>query len=452
VAEFGRLVVDPEARGRQMGRRLLEAAVEQSAARIQFGFAEARTAHPATQKICERLGFAALGFEPLKYALAERESVVLYGRLFGPARELRRNNPRVIPEAAPLALAALAAVGLPPDAVVVDDEAGYPTDGAADIEDLSETGWSPLLRIERGRVTGREVFGNLSLAHGFFKIRTNRSRYLVPRRGGAVVGGLGFDHDPVDRKVRLFELIGFDDAVKGQLLAAVEALARERLQAAYIEADVSAYGPALQRTLERMGFMAVAYCPTMVFEGVERLDVVRMAKVLAPYFRESVPLTGAAGAVRDIVEQAMADRRDGAATAAVARGTDLFRGLEEGDLYHLARLGRVRSVRGGEALVRQGEEADRLFIVVAGAGARVLVDGEEVGTVGPGETVGEIALLDPGPRSADVVAADDGTVVEVLRQDLEDLMARRPRLGQVVARNLAARLAARLRQADARGP
>jgi GNAT superfamily N-acetyltransferase len=448
IGEFGRLVVHPDARGRHLGSRLFADIVERCCRRIQFGFAEARTAHMATQKICERTGFVALGFEPLKYALAQRESVVLYGRLFGQGQELRRNNPRIIPEAAPLAMHALEQMALPSDIVVVDDEAGYPTDEDVEVDNLSETGWSPLLRIERGRVKNREAFGNLSLSHGFFKIRTDESRYLVARRGGSILGGLGFHHDPVDRKVRIFELIAFDDAVKGRLLRDVEHLARNELDAAYVEADVSAYVPGIQRTLERLGFMAVAYCPSMVFEDVERVDVVRMAKLVEPYFREDIPLSVAARSVRDLVEGSMADRRDGAAVAEAAAHADLFRGLDEGDMYHLARLGRVTSVGEGEVLVRQGEADDRLFILVSGA-MRVFVDGVEVGAVAPGEAVGEVALLDAGPRSADVVATGDATVVEFLRDDLGRLMAKRPRLGQVVMSNLAANLAARLRKIDA---
>jgi CRP-like cAMP-binding protein len=48
-----------------------------------------------------------------------------------------------------------------------------------------------------------------------------------------------------------------------------------------------------------------------------------------------------------------------------------------------------------------------------------------------------------------VVATGDATVVEFLRDDLGRLMAKRPRLGQVVMSNLAANLAARLRKIDA---
>jgi CRP-like cAMP-binding protein/GNAT superfamily N-acetyltransferase len=458
IGEFGRLVVGPEAGGRNLGTELFRSALSRVSEVIRFGFAEARTAHLASQKILERSGFAALGFEPLKYKLRDRESVVMYGKLFGDMSDLRRNHPRVIPEVAPLAMSVLDRVGLVPDVVVVDKEDGYPTSREAErgshgedfeIEDLSEKGWSPLLRIERGRVRGREVFGNLSLSHGFFKIKTESTRYLMAKEGNAVVGGLGLTHDPIDEKVRIFELVAINDVVKGRLLNEAERVAREELNALYLEADVTAYVPAIQRTLERMGFMAVAYCPSMVFEDVERLDVVRMAKLIAPYFREDIPLTESADKIRDRVERSMDDRRDGQVVARAASTTALFKGLDEGDIHHLARLGRVRVIHKGGRLIRQDEAGDRLFIVVSGA-MQARVGQKEVGRVGPGEMVGEMALLGDQPRSADVIALKDAEVVEILRTDLARLVERRPRLGAVVMRNLAADLAEKLRKVDAK--
>jgi ribosomal protein S18 acetylase RimI-like enzyme len=458
IGEFGRLVVDPEVKGRNLGTKLLESALRHVSEIIRFGFAEARTAHRASQKILERFGFVPLGLEPLKYKLQARESVVMYGKLFGHTPDLRRNHPRLIPEVAPLAMSVLDRMGLGPDVVVVEEEHGYPTAGAAkggnpgddfEIEDLSEQGWSPLLRIERGRVRGREVFGNLSLSHGFFKIKTESTRYLMAKDGNAVMGGLGLTHDPIDEKVRIFELVAFNDVVKGRLLREAERVAREELNALYLEADVSAYVPAIQRTLERMGFMAVAYCPSMVFEDVERLDVIRMAKLIAPYFREDIPLTESADKARDLVERAMDDRREGHVVARAAKTTDLFNGLDEGDMYHLARLGRVRAIYKGERLIRQDGSGDRLFIVVSGM-MQARVGRKEVGRIGPGEIVGEMALLDDQPRSADVISLEDAEVVEILRSDLIRLVERRPRLGAVVMRNLATNLAEKLRKVDAK--
>jgi N-acetylglutamate synthase-like GNAT family acetyltransferase len=458
IGEFGRLVVDSEVRGKNIGTRLFETAIESVLPMIQFGFAEARTAHIGSQKILERCGFVPVGFEPLKYKLRDRESVAIYGRLFGRNLDLRRNHPRVIPEVAPLAMRVLKNIGLGSDVVVVEEDDGYPAADELDspsmqkdfeIEDLSEQGWSPLLRIERGRVKGREVFGNLSLAHGFFKIKTQSTRYLVARQNGAVAGGLGFTHDPIDQKVRIFELIGIHDLVKGKLLRRVEQIAREDLNVIYIDADVNAYTPAIQRTLERMGFMAVAYCPSMVFEEVERLDVIRMAKLTVPYYREEIPLTERAEQVREFIERSLEDRREGGLVAQAAQATELFQHLDEGDIYHLAQLGSLRTLAEGEYLIRQGDTGDQIYIILSGT-MQVLIDGNEVGRVGTGETVGEMALLKAETRVADVIALEAVQVVEIQCSDLMRLMNNRPRLGSIVMRNLAGDLSEKLRKIDVR--
>jgi GNAT superfamily N-acetyltransferase len=97
--EFGRLVVAPEARDQGVGMALMNARLEFANKRLHFGLAECRTAHPYAQRISEKAGFRPIGFLPQKVLLDERESLVLMGKSFGPARDLRSNNPRVIPEA-----------------------------------------------------------------------------------------------------------------------------------------------------------------------------------------------------------------------------------------------------------------------------------------------------------------------------------------------------------------
>ena len=132
---------------------------------IQYGFAECRAVHSGAQKICERSKFYPTGFEPNKYALSnKRESVVFVSKLFGPALSLRRNNPRVIASIYPMAAKSMQNLDLPVDLIVEDEIEGYPTEKSFKIIELSSTGVSPLLRIERGRIKNPEIFGNLSLS------------------------------------------------------------------------------------------------------------------------------------------------------------------------------------------------------------------------------------------------------------------------------------------------
>jgi MFS family permease len=75
-------------------------------------------------------------------------------------------------------------------------------------------------------------------------------------------------------------------------------------------------------------------------------------------------------------------------------------------LEQLASGLRPRHVNAGETVYQQGDAADGCFVIAAGT-ADVLGDGRPIATVGPGDLVGEIALLRQVPRTATVRAATE---------------------------------------------
>ncbi|MDQ0615394.1 NTE family protein [Microbacterium sp. W4I4] len=77
-----------------------------------------------------------------------------------------------------------------------------------------------------------------------------------------------------------------------------------------------------------------------------------------------------------------------------------------------------RTVPAGEWLLRQGESADSMFVVISGR-AEVVIDDEVVREIGPGAVVGELALFTDGPRSASIRARRDCQVLEVSRELLQ---------------------------------
>ncbi|CAH2032024.1 cyclic nucleotide-binding domain-containing protein [Trichlorobacter ammonificans] len=101
-------------------------------------------------------------------------------------------------------------------------------------------------------------------------------------------------------------------------------------------------------------------------------------------------------------------------------------------------------------LFRQGEYSDFLCLVCRGRVAVIREDrlqaGKEIATVGPGQTVGEMALIDREARSASVVVRSPVQVL-VLDEESFDRMAEEvPRLWGKVLKNLACVLSRRLRQ------
>jgi CRP-like cAMP-binding protein len=88
------------------------------------------------------------------------------------------------------------------------------------------------------------------------------------------------------------------------------------------------------------------------------------------------------------------------------RGIPLFSGLEERDLENLSEEFNERSFAAGHSVAEEGEGGLVFFVVESGEAA-VEVRGEQVGTLGPGDSFGEIALIDRRPRTATVTATTD---------------------------------------------
>jgi len=95
-------------------------------------------------------------------------------------------------------------------------------------------------------------------------------------------------------------------------------------------------------------------------------------------------------------------------TPDLLRQIPLFSGLEDRDLESLAEEFNERRFPAGHTVALEGEGGLVFFVVESGE-ATVEVHGETVGTLGPGASFGEIALIDRRPRTATVTAASDLT-------------------------------------------
>ncbi|MDQ1521145.1 MAG: family transcriptional regulator, cyclic receptor protein [Actinomycetota bacterium] len=123
----------------------------------------------------------------------------------------------------------------------------------------------------------------------------------------------------------------------------------------------------------------------------------------------------------------------------------LFSHCSKRDLQTLARNTEVLEFPEGARVVSQGEAGNAFYVLLDGS-AIVARNGQRVGELQPGDYFGELALLDPAPRNADVVAQTPVSVARLLvkpfRQMLRDVPAMNERLLGGLAR--------RLRDADRR--
>jgi CRP-like cAMP-binding protein len=127
------------------------------------------------------------------------------------------------------------------------------------------------------------------------------------------------------------------------------------------------------------------------------------------------------------------------------RGVPLFRGCSEGSLSRLAERTAEVDFEPGQVIVQQGQVGNGLFVLVSG-GARVTIGSRELATLGPGEVIGELSVIDQGPRVATAHAVGPTACLALASWDLLTVLDGDPQL----ARNLLTELAARVRDADAR--
>lgn len=121
------------------------------------------------------------------------------------------------------------------------------------------------------------------------------------------------------------------------------------------------------------------------------------------------------------------------------RRVPLFSLCDDKELQEIASLADITDVAEGEALTREGAQGHEFFVIEEGA-ARVTIGDREVAVLGPGEFVGEMALLDEGPRVATVTATSPLRVFVLSSQAFSSLLDRYPSVARKVMRGMAGRL------------
>ena len=133
------------------------------------------------------------------------------------------------------------------------------------------------------------------------------------------------------------------------------------------------------------------------------------------------------------------------------KGIEMFAGLSDQQLAKLAAIFEEKVYRSDDVLFSQGDEGDRIYVVCDGF-VEIIVEtdqapgGRTLVNLGPGQVVGEMALVDQGTRSATVRVATDATIINsTSRQKFENLCETDTAIGYRIMRNIAADLSFKLR-------
>ena len=117
----------------------------------------------------------------------------------------------------------------------------------------------------------------------------------------------------------------------------------------------------------------------------------------------------------------------------------LFTALSKRDLQRIAKASNEVSRPAGSVLVDQGDAGREAFVIIDGT-ATVKRNGRKVGTLGVGDSVGELSLLDHGPRTATVTADTDITVLVLSAREFAGVLEEVPGLAQKMLGQLAGRV------------
>ncbi|MDM8556529.1 cyclic nucleotide-binding domain-containing protein [Desulfococcaceae bacterium HSG7] len=143
---------------------------------------------------------------------------------------------------------------------------------------------------------------------------------------------------------------------------------------------------------------------------------------------------------------------------AVISESPLFKNLKRWQIKKVVLLGKIMCAGKGDALIRQGDPGSSMFLLLEG---RVSIEiGEQSDDVAkriidhfnPGAVFGEIALVNPGPRTADIIATEDVSYLEFDWDGIERIFRIFPPIAARLYRNLALILGQRVRETTKKLP
>jgi CRP-like cAMP-binding protein len=120
----------------------------------------------------------------------------------------------------------------------------------------------------------------------------------------------------------------------------------------------------------------------------------------------------------------------------------LFAGLDKSQLNVMANWLEAESVYVGADMTHEGA-AGYAFCIIDDASADVLIDGEVVRSLGPGDFFGELSMLGEGRQTATVRITSPGTIWTLFGTRFRQLQIEQPEIATVIEKTAADRLAGR---------
>ncbi len=143
--------------------------------------------------------------------------------------------------------------------------------------------------------------------------------------------------------------------------------------------------------------------------------------------------------------------KPGAMHQVVLQQNPLFENLGKRDWWELTNLFHDRNFQSGEMIFQQDTPGMGMYVIIHGTVKIVSERGEqeiELAVLKDGEFFGEMSLIDETARSASAVVSEKTHAIAIFRPQLEELLNRRPKLGNKILKRLSMIISHRLRIAN----
>lgn len=132
------------------------------------------------------------------------------------------------------------------------------------------------------------------------------------------------------------------------------------------------------------------------------------------------------------------------------KDSPLFVGLAEKEIEFLGKLLVPQQMSAGKTIYIENMAGECLYLIFKGSVriSQMLSEGEEQTLVvlGPGDTFGELAVIDGGPRAATARVIEDVEMLALSRKDYNQLSSNNPRMGMQLTLNIFRSFSQRLRR------
>lgn len=121
------------------------------------------------------------------------------------------------------------------------------------------------------------------------------------------------------------------------------------------------------------------------------------------------------------------------------KNVPLFAGCSRRELQHIAKAGDEITMTDGTVIVDQGQMGREAFVILEG-NVVIRRAGRRVAVLEPGDVVGEMSLLDHGPRTATAVCDGDCILFVLDQRHFQDVLQSNPDIAMKLLSTLAGRI------------